>query len=72
VAESPWESGLNAQILLYFVERQGSESKFNPVEINPYGAIPAWPDGFFDQGPLESESIMDAAERKRMSRPKAR
>jgi hypothetical protein len=68
VAEAPWESAIGDEILLYFVSRNGSESSFQAIDINPYGAIPDWPEGFFDQGPAESESIVVASERKRAAR----
>ena len=38
---------------IYFVEKADSSSEFTPVEINEYGAIPDWPDGFFDQNTNE-------------------
>lgn len=69
VAESPWGSHLGDDVLLYFVERKKAQSYFTPIDINPFGAIPDWPSGFFDQGPTESESIMAAADHKRKTRP---
>jgi predicted ATPase len=69
VAEEPWESDLNKSIGIFFVERPEGGSEFQPVEINEYGAIPDWPDGFFDEGPAESDRILAAVAKKRKSRP---
>jgi hypothetical protein len=69
VAESEWDSSTGDSVLLYFVERDGLQSTFSKIDINPYGAIPNWPRGFFDQGPSESDSIMAAAHRKRAKKP---
>jgi predicted ATPase len=72
VAESTWESELGDNILLYFVEREGLQSRFRAIDVNPYGAIPDWPAGFFDQGPAESEAIMAASTKKRLTKPGVR
>jgi predicted ATPase len=69
VAESPWGSSLKDQIQIYFVEQSGAYSRFLNVNINDYGAVPEWPDGFFDQGPSESDRIVFAAANKRKTRP---
>jgi predicted ATPase len=58
-------STINDDIALYFVERKSGSSSFREVKINEYGAIPQWPFGFFDQGPEESDRIVEAATRKR-------
>jgi predicted ATPase len=50
---------------IYFVERIRGESQFKRVQPNEYGAILAWPKGFFDEGPAEAELIMEAAMKKR-------
>lgn len=65
VSESPWESPLQDQITMYFVEREDGNSIFKHVKINEYGSIPEWPKGFFDQGPKESDRILKAAAAKR-------
>lgn len=46
---------------VYFAEMTEASSTFREVEVNEYGAIPDWPEGFFDQSQLESESILRAA-----------
>jgi predicted ATPase len=58
---NPWVSALKA----YFVERLGEESSFRRVDINEYGAVVDWPDGFFDQSQNEAEAILRAAAAKR-------
>lgn len=50
---------------IYFVEREGSVSRFHRVEPNEYGAILEWPEGFFDEAENESSAIMRAAMAKR-------
>jgi len=53
---------------MYFVEKRGDTSVFRPVVVNEFGAIPDWPDGFFDQSQSEAEQILRAATRKRQTR----
>ncbi len=53
---------------MYFVEKQGDTSIFRPVVVNEFGAIPDWPEGFFDQSQSEAEQILRAATRKRQTR----
>ena len=50
---------------VYFVEKTKGNSVFRPVEINKYGAIIDWPDGFFDQSQDEAEQILSFATQKR-------
>lgn len=50
---------------IYFVDKKHGCSVFNPVEVNKYGAITDWPDGFFDQSQSEAEEILRAATLKR-------
>ena len=52
---------------MYFVEKKDGASNFREVQVNEYGAILDWPDGFFDQSQFESESILRAAAAKRKS-----
>ena len=57
--------GLVKQIQIFFVEREEGKARFQSVDLNNYGAIVKWPKGFFDEGPSESQLIMEAARRKR-------
>lgn len=65
------ERQLRDQIALYFVERIRGASSFQWISIDEFGAIPDWPDGFFDQGPSESDRILSAAQKKRTARSKS-
>ena len=58
---NPWKEAVK----VYFVERPTADSKFREVEINEYGAILDWPDGFFDQSQHEAEAILLASVKKR-------
>ena len=51
-------------VKIYFVEREGSISRFRDVEPNQYGSILEWPVGFFDVGALQAESIIRSATKK--------
>lgn len=46
---------------IYFVEKFGHQAQFRKVEVNEYGAILDWPDGFFDQSQREAEQTLKAA-----------
>lgn len=50
---------------VYFVENTAGSSSFREVKMNEYGAILDWPEGFFDQSQIESESILRAATTKK-------
>lgn len=64
VAEDPTNT-LAEDIAIYFVARERGKSSFRKVDLNSYGAVIEWPRGFFDEGPSESQMIMEAAMRKR-------
>jgi predicted ATPase len=53
---------------IYFVEKSNMGSAFKEVEVNDYGAIVDWPNGFFDQSQQQAEQILRAASQKRKSR----
>lgn len=56
---------LSGKSKIYFVEKTSRGSSFREVEINKYGAIPDWPEGFFDQSQQQAEKILRAATKKR-------
>lgn len=56
---------ISSLMKVYFVEKDENNSVFRPVEVNKYGAITDWPDGFFDQSQSEAEEILRAATLKR-------
>ena len=58
---APIENELNSQAKIYFVEKPAQDSLFREVEINEYGAITDWPEGFFDQSQQQAEDILRAA-----------
>lgn len=58
-------SRVKDSLKMYFVEKRLGTSEFRDVAVNEYGAIEDWPEGFFDQGPRESEAILRAAMKKR-------
>ena len=62
--QNPWVEAVR----VYFVERTLEGSIFQEVQINEYGAVMDWPEGFFDQSQEESEAILMAAANKRMTR----
>ena len=65
IAAAKPEQELNSQAKVYFVEKPSQHSTFREVVINEFGAIPDWPDGFFDQSQQQAEEILRAAAMKR-------
>jgi len=55
------ENAIHDKINIFFVSRDKDSSNFKPVNINEYGAILDWPEGFFDQSQHEAEDILKAA-----------
>jgi len=64
IESNPWMESLK----VYFVERKEKGTTFRDVQINEYGAVLDWPEGFFDQGQREAEAILRAATVKRKSK----
>ena len=56
---------ISKAIRMYFVEKPEDTSVFRPVVVNEFGAIPDWPEGFFDQSQREAEATLRAAIKKR-------
>jgi hypothetical protein len=67
VASAPKGTPLSSFIKIYFVEKKADTSTFREVLVNEYGAIPDWPEGFFDQSQDEAEQILRAASLKRQN-----
>lgn len=61
VKNNPWVEAVK----MYFVGKEEQGSAFREVNINEYGAILDWPQGFFDQSQREAEAILRAAAIKR-------
>ncbi|GIW56402.1 MAG: hypothetical protein KatS3mg082_2806 [Nitrospiraceae bacterium] len=64
VKANPWVEAVK----VYFVEKAEHGSSFSEVNINEFGAILDWPEGFFDQSQRETEAILWAAASKRRSK----
>jgi predicted ATPase len=71
-AASPTEKNLTSEIQMYFVEKPEDSSNFRNVEINEFGAITDWPDGFFDQSQEQAEAILRAAAIKRKNQRRSK
>lgn len=54
-------------IRIYFAERDRElgETRFTPVEVNQYGVIGEWPEGFFEQAEDDSVWLAKAAREKK-------
>ena len=65
IAAAPTDERLHSETKIYFVEKPSQTSSFREVMINEYGAIPQWPEGFFDQSQQQAEEILRAAAIKR-------
>jgi predicted ATPase len=68
MAAAPAEKPLTHLSRIYFVEKSNQGSTFREIEVNDYGAIVDWPDGFFDQSQQQAEQILRAASQKRKNR----
>lgn len=64
IAEDP-NNTLQNLAKIYFGEKTDGQTAFRNVEINEFGAIQNWPEGFFDQNQDESERILINASLKR-------
>jgi AAA15 family ATPase/GTPase len=47
-------------VKLLFFDKKNGKSEFQEIEVNKYGEISAWPDGFFDERKILSDKIMDS------------
>jgi len=65
IAAATTENELNSLTKIYFVEKPSLSSNFREVVVNEYGAIPDWPEDFFDQSQKQAEEILRAAAMKR-------
>lgn len=63
---------LAKMFVMYHVAKSNGASRYERITINEFGAVPDWPEGFFDQAPREAESILRAALKKREARRKGR
>ncbi|KAA9000462.1 DUF3696 domain-containing protein [Affinibrenneria salicis] len=63
IAQAPDELYIK-KYSLYFINKNQGISDFKKIRINKFGAIPDWPDDFFDQTEREIERIFIAASQK--------
>jgi predicted ATPase len=70
IAESEGEEVMRL-VRIYFAEKPETMTKIIPVEPNEYGAIPDWPEGFFDEVANETDLIVEAARQKKLKRLEA-
>ncbi|MDR0572085.1 MAG: DUF3696 domain-containing protein, partial [Rickettsiales bacterium] len=68
IAANSSDIDLNNAIKIYFAEKIQGNTSFREVEINEYGAIKDWPEGFFDESGEQAEKILRAAINKRKTR----
>ncbi len=68
IAAATVENELQSKTKIYFVEKPSQSSSFREVIINEYGAIPDWPDEFFDQSQQQAENILSAALKKKRAK----
>jgi predicted ATPase len=50
---------------LVFTERIDGSTRFRRLDTNRYGCMEEWPEGFFDQGPRDSQELLRAGMQKR-------
>lgn len=65
MVDNPNSGTIKDSIKIYFAEKDEQGTKFRSIQINEFGAIEDWPDGFFDQSQIEAREILAAAVRKR-------
>jgi predicted ATPase len=68
IAESA-ESEISDLTEVFFVEQDSKgNAMYRSIDINEYGAVLDWPEGFFDQSQIEAEKIIKEASKKRSRR----
>jgi hypothetical protein len=58
---------VSSVLRIYFVEKEGAESSYRAVPVNPFGGIQDWPKGFFDEKERTVAAILRAAAEKRLA-----
>jgi predicted ATPase len=67
MAESDSEiDNVASMVKVYFAERRKGQTTFLRVKPNRYGIVEDWPSGFFDEGALEAQAMLEASMRLRM------
>jgi predicted ATPase len=65
VEEKDDKTNIRDSVKLYFAEKKDDCTNFKELEINKYGVISEWPDGFFDEGQNLARDILIAGIEKR-------
>jgi predicted ATPase len=68
IAEDEFGS-VGESVRIWYAQRVDGKTSFDSLEPNRYGLFDKWPEGFFDQAPLEAERILRAVARKRRTHP---
>jgi len=68
IVQSLTPAKLRKNIAIYFADNQEGFSKYKQIEVNDYGVIPEWPEGFFDQSPKEISATIRAEALKRSTK----
>lgn len=55
-------------VRIWYATRTGGRTKFMAMDPDRFGSFAEWPEGFFDQTPIESEAILRAVANNRRSR----
>jgi len=58
-------SEISQKVRLYFVEKKGTNSEFRNIEVNKYGVIKDWPEGFFDENEKIAQELIKAGFQKK-------
>lgn len=69
IAMSP-NDNVRPLVNILFSEKQGGCTRLTPVEISEFGSILNWPTDFFEQSQRDVGKIIQAASRKRKSKPR--
>ncbi len=49
-----------ALVTVINASKRAGRTRFDPVEVNRYGSIEEWPDGFFDQASADARELLEA------------
>jgi predicted ATPase len=63
-SDEPVES-LQDMTKIYFLEKKDADCEFTPIDINEYGVMSDWPEGFFDESQELALDLMSAAAERR-------
>ena len=50
--------------MIYYFDKENTNTKVMPIEINEYADYSIWPDGFFDEHQSNSDNILDTINKK--------